>query len=207
MLRVFALSCLVLFSLPENAAAEWQLTPFVGLTFRGSTSISDVEIVDGKLASERVHKHFGGSVSFLGGGIFGVETIFTWTPGFFQQGNLDLVEKSRSIAWMGNLVVTTPRRLTEYSLRPFVSGGFGLLKPYVRQTRVSETEPLPAVDLNLAGYNIGGGAIGFLSQNTGIRFDLRYYSTIKPTDEGGVTIETRARLRYMTASVGVVFRR
>jgi hypothetical protein len=207
MLKVFALSGLLLFGLPGTAAAEWQLTPFVGLTFRGSTSISDVEIVDDKPAAERVHKHFGGAASFLGGGILGVEAIFTWTPGFFQQGNLDLVEKSRSIALMGNVVVTTPRRLTEYSLRPFVSGGFGLLKPYVRQTRVLETEPLPAVDLNLAGYNVGGGAIGFLSQSTGVRFDLRYYSTIKPTDEGGVTIENRARLRYMTASVGVVFRR
>ena len=207
MLRIVAVSCLVVFALPHRAAAEWQLTPFVGLTFRGSTSIADIEVVDDKFASERVHRHFGGSVSFLGGGIFGVETIFNWTPGFFEQGDLELVDESRSIAWMGNLVVTAPRRLTEYGLRPFVSGGFGLLKPYVRQTEALGGEPLPPVDLNLWGYNIGGGAIGFFSQRTGVRFDLRYYSTVRPTDQGGVTIEGRTRLRYMTASVGVVFRR
>jgi hypothetical protein len=207
MLRILVVGCLAVFAVPRAAAAEWHFIPFVGLTFRGSTSIADVEIVDDKLASERVHRHFGGSVSFLGGGIFGVETIFTWTPGFFQQGDLDLVEESRSIAWMGNLVVTAPRRLTEYSLRPFVSGGFGLLKPYVRQRELLGGEPLPAVDLNLWGYNIGGGAVGFFSQRTGVRFDLRYYSTVRPTDEGGVAIEGRTRLRFMTASVGVVIRR
>jgi hypothetical protein len=201
MLKVFALSCLVLFALPGTAAAEWQFTPFVGLTFRGSTSIVEPEIVEGKRASERVHKHLGASVSFLGGGILGVETIFTWTPSFFQQEDLDIVEKSRTVAWMGNLVVTAPRRLTEYSLRPYVSGGFGLL-------HVLRLEEFLPVDLNLAGFNVGGGAVGFLSARTGVRFDLRYYSTIRPTDEGpGIAVENRVRLRYMTASVGVVFRR
>ena len=207
MRKVVALFCLVLFLLPGTAAAEWQFAPFVGLTFRGSTSIVDIETVNDRPASERVHKHFGGSVSFLGGGILGAEAIFTWTPGFFEQEDLELVESSRSIALMGNLVVTAPRRLTEYSLRPFVSGGFGVLKPYVRLTPVGGTEPLPVVDLNLWGYNIGGGAVGFFSKRTGVRFDLRYYSTVRPTDEGGVPIEDRVRLRYMTASVGVVIRR
>jgi len=203
MRKVVALCCLVLLLFPAQAAAEWQFTPFVGITFRGSTSIVDIETVDGKKASEKVHPNFGGAVSFLGGGIFGVESIFTWTPGFFQQGDLDIVEKSRTVALMGNLVLTAPRRLTEYSLRPYVSGGFGLLNA----TRLDEEDLLP-VKVNLAGFNIGGGAVGFLSANTGLRFDLRYYSTIRPTDEGpGIAIEDRVRLRYMTASVGVVIRR
>jgi hypothetical protein len=208
MLRVLAACLLLVCALPRSAEAEWQLTPFVGLTFRGSTSLADPETVDNKPASERVHKHFGGAVSFLGSGILGVETIFNWTPGFFEQGDLDLVGSSRSIAWMGNVVLTAPRRLTEYSLRPYVSGGFGLIKPYVRLASTSGTDPLPSVDLNLAGYNIGGGAVGFLSTRTGLRFDLRYFSTIRPTEHEGVpTIEERVRLRYMTASVGIVFRR
>jgi outer membrane protein with beta-barrel domain len=207
MLRVVAASCLAVCLFPRAAGAEWQFTPFVGLTFKGNTSIVD-ETVDGNRASSKVHRNFGGSVSFLGGGIFGVETIFNWTPGFFQQGDLDLIEESRAITWMGNVVVTTPRRWTEYGLRPFVSGGFGLLKPTVRRTPASTGPPLPDVDLNLAGFNVGGGAVGFLSARTGLRFDFRYYSTIRPTnEEGGISIENRVRLRYMTASVGVVFRR
>lgn len=202
MFRVLAACCILVCAVPRAAEAEWHLTPFVGLTFRGSTSIVDAEIIDSAGASEKVHRHLGGAVSFLGGGIFGVETIVTWTPGFFQQGDLDIVEKSRTIAWMGNVVVTAPRRLTEYSLRPFVSGGFGLL----HVSKLDQLDVFP-LDLNLAGFNVGGGAVGFLSRRTGLRFDLRYYSTIRPTEEGGVSIEGRVRLRYMTASVGVVFRR
>lgn len=203
-MKGLALCCLVLFALPGTAAAEWQFTPFVGLTFRGSTSIVDVETVDGNKASERFHRHFGGAVQFLGGGMLGVETIVTWTPGFFQQGDLAIVEKSRTVSWMGNLVVTAPRRLTEYSLRPYVSGGFGLL----HATRLDREDLFP-VNVNLPGFNIGGGAIGFLSQRTGVRFDFRYHGTIRPTDEGPIVIppEDRVRLRYMTVSIGVVFRR
>jgi hypothetical protein len=197
----------VLALVPQTAAAEWQFTPFVGLTFRGNTSIFS-ETVDDIKAPEKVHRHFGGAVSFLGGGIFGIETMLNWTPGFFEQDGSELVESSRMIAWMGNVVIAAPRRWTEYSLRPYASGGFGLLKPFVRQTPVRGTEPLPDVNLNLAGYNVGGGAIGFLSARTGVRFDIRYFSTIRPTtEEGGISIEDRVRLRYMTASVGVVIRR
>ena len=206
MLRAIAVCCFVVCALPRAAAAEWQLTPFVGLTFKGSTNIIEPQVEDSKKASERLHRHFGGAVTLLGSGILGAESVLAWTPGFFEQDDLDVVETSRTVAWMGNVVLTAPRRLTEYSLRPFVSGGFGLLR-VVRQ----EKEDVFPVSLNLAGFNVGGGAVGFLSQRTGLRFDLRYYSTIRPTDEGSVAIdpsgENRVRLRYMTASVGVVFRR
>ena len=83
MRKVVALFCLVLFLLPGTAAAEWQFTPFVGLTFRGSTSIVDIETVNDKPASEKVHKHFGGSVSFLGGGILRCGGNLYLDPGVF----------------------------------------------------------------------------------------------------------------------------
>jgi hypothetical protein len=61
---------------------------------------------------------------------------------------------------------------------------------------------------NLAGFNIGGGAVGFFSQNTGVRFDLRYFSTLHETERPGDTAENApVHLRYMTLSVGVVIRR
>jgi hypothetical protein len=102
---------------------------------------------------------------------------------------------------MGNIVVTTPRRWTEYSLRPFVSGGFGLIK-------VSKTETFGVFPFNsnIPAFNIGGGAIGFLSKRTGLRFDLRYYNSLARSDEGPVSVGP-VHIRYMTASVGVVLRR
>ena len=102
---------------------------------------------------------------------------------------------------MGNVLMTTPRRWTEYSLRPFLSGGFGLV--HVLNTDVAKVFPF---DSNLPAFNIGGGAIGFLSKRTGLRFDLRYYSNLARSDEGPVAVG-RVHIRYMTASVGVVLRR
>ena len=192
--RGLAICCLFVLVLPQPAAAEWHFTPMLGATFFGKTNL-----VDPDLATEKVHRNFGGSVALVGGGILGAEGIVVWTLGFFT-GELDLVRKSRSIAVMGNVVLTTPRQWTEYSLRPFVSGGFGVLT--VSRTEFSGVFP---IDGNLPAFNIGGGAIGFLSKGTGLRFDLRYYSSFTHNDE--LTQEFPFSMRYMTASVGLVLRR
>lgn len=204
MLRAAAICCLLVL-IPQRAAAEWHFTPMVGSTFFGSTSLLDHEF-----ATDNVHRNFGGAVTLLGGGLFGVESLIVWTPGFFDDDRdpVQLVRSSRSLGVMGNFVLTTPRRWTEYFLRPFVSGGIGWL-------HASSTEDLPPVpsakefglDENLVGFNIGGGALGFLTRNTGLRFDVRYYSNLKPTDEGPGVAFGNVRIRYMTASIGLVLRR
>jgi hypothetical protein len=206
MLRALAVTCACLLAAPATAVAEWHITPMVGLTFAGKTTITDFDQGTGKR-----HPNLAVAGTLLGGGLLGVEGIATVTPGFFQSGEESglfppgqensFVESSRLTSLMGNIVVTAPRRLTEYSLRPFVSGGFGLL----RVSKV-ETRDLLSTTTNLFGYNIGGGAIGFLSRNTGVRFDLRYYSTVRGTDRGAIAFGD-VHLRFMTASVGLVIRR
>jgi hypothetical protein len=178
---------------PKPAAAEWHFTPLIGTTFFGNTSLIDLEN-----ATSKSHFSFGGSVALLGSGIVGVEGLVVWTPGMFT-GNGVLVSKSYTAAIMGNVVLTTPRRWTEYNLRPFLSGGFGTLKG--SKTEVHVVFP---GDFATGAFNIGGGAIGFLSKNTGLRFDLRYYSTLGDFEAPAFGT---GHLRYMTASVGVVIRR
>jgi hypothetical protein len=195
---------LCVLALPRTVAAEWHITPLIGFTFAGKTTIFDPQVATGKR-----HVNFGGAVTKLGAGVLGAEAIVVLTPGFFQTEHTPLetdvprvdISSSRTLAVMGNIVLTTPRRWTEYFLRPVVSGGFGVL-------RASKTElnDLLSVHTNFAGFNIGGGAVGFFSQRTGVRFDLRYYSTVHGTDHGPVAIGD-VHLRYMTASVGVVIRR
>jgi hypothetical protein len=187
--------CVLVLALPRAAAAEWHFTPMFGETFLGRTSIIDLEF-----GTDKHHKNLGGSVVLLGKGVLGVEGLVVWTPGFFQTGNQDLIKKSHTTAIMGNLIVTAPRRWTEYTLRPFVSGGFGLLN--VSKMEVAAVFPTP---VNVSGYNIGGGAIGFLTKRTGVRFDLRYYNNLT-SPENAASIGP-VQLRYMTASVGVVLRR
>lgn len=196
LLRGLAICCLVVLVLPQRAAAEWHFTPMLGATFFGEiTAPFDVDLAAGK-----VHRNFGGSVSLLGGGLLGAEGMMVWTPGFFT-GERGLVSKSRSIAVMGNVVLTTPRRWTEYSLRPFVSGGVGVLT--ASKTEFSEVFP---INRTIPAFNIGGGAIGFLSERTGLRFDFRYYRSLARAVEVPIDPE-RVHMRYMTASVGLVLRR
>lgn len=205
MFRILAACGLCLLAAPRMAAAEWHVTPMLGVTFAGKTTLVDLQLATGKR-----HVDFGGAVTLLGAGVLGAETIIVLTPGFFQTNQSSLavdppppkLKSSRTTAIMGNAVLTTPRRWTEYSLRPLVSGGFGLL----HATHTQAIEALPPVRAGMAGFNVGGGAVGFLSRRTGVRFDLRYYSSVHGTDQGPIAVGL-VRLHYLTAAVGVVIRR
>jgi hypothetical protein len=195
-----------LLTVPRGAAAEWHITPMIGVTFAGRTTL-----IDPQLAASKRHVNLGGALSLFGAGVFGAETIVTITPRFFQTDRTPLdsavgrveIDSSRTVSWMANAVLTTPRRWTEYSLRPFVSAGLGVL--HASETPRADDRGLP-VSATMAGFNVGGGAIGFLTKRTGVRFDLRYSSTLRGTDQGLMAIGP-ARLHYLSASVGLVMRR
>jgi hypothetical protein len=205
MMRVLVCCGLLLLAVARPAYAEWHLTPFVGLTMFGDTNLVDPEFGSGNR-----HLHGGGSVAWLSRGIFGVEAIATWTPGFFEgetsfediPDDEVIVQSSRALSLMGNVLVTLPQRWTEYGLRPFVSGGFGLMHAH----RSDRSDVFP-VNVKVAGFNIGGGAIGFLTPRTGLRFDVRYHSTLNRNTDAPVFSPGPIHLRYITASVGIVFRR
>ena len=218
MLKVVAACCLCIVASPKLAFAEWHFTPFIGVTFKGNTTILDPELATGDK-----HAAFGGTVTRLGSGIFGAEGVFEIIPGFFQGKpgrtdsagsplQSDVVESSRVTALMGNIVLTAPRKYTEYFLRPFVSGGFGLLHVAKQEVTKPNAPQVFPVDAHIAGFNIGGGVVGFFSQNTGVRFDLRYYSTLHATERSDVATnplntDPTIHVRYMTLSVGLVIRR
>lgn len=215
MLKVVAACCLCIVAFPTAAAAEWHFTPFIGLTFKGNTTLVDTELATGDK-----HAALGGTVTRLGAGILGAEGVFEIIPGFFQgkPGRTDsagspiqsgVIESSRVTTLMGNIVLTAPRKYTEYFLRPFVSGGFGLLRVAKTEAPAGQQVDVFPLEANFAGFNIGGGAVGFFSQNTGVRFDLRYFSTLHDTVRPEIDTNQNepVHLRYMTLSVGVVIRR
>ncbi len=179
----------------------------LGVTFHGNTSIIDIQN-----ATHLPHKEFGAAVTVLTKGLFGVEGVVSFTPGFFHADRpkrdgeplptAGLVGRSYALAIMGNVVVAAPRRYTEYFLRPFVSAGAGLLR-----ASVTDTVGLGSTASRArAGFNVGGGAIGFLTQHTGVRVDLRYYSNVHSTAPRGATVGGPLHLRYLVLSVGLVFR-
>jgi len=60
------------------------------------------------------------------------------------------------------------------------------------------------VDDNSMGFNVGGGAIGFLTRRTGVRFELRHFRTFErePSDFGDVG----PRVSFWRFTVGAVIR-
>jgi hypothetical protein len=192
---------------PASSAAEWQFAPFVGLTFKGSTTLVDLEAATGT-----THWNFGGAATLLGGGPLGLEAVYLHTPGFFERDEKDLdainlpasITESRVYALMGNAVLTIPRRWNRYGLRPYLSGGLGL----IHVTSQDQLDNVP-IRLNLLGMNIGGGGVGFLSDRVGLRFDLRYFRKVQGPDEEGLQPPVSfgpIRLRYWTLSTGVVLK-
>jgi hypothetical protein len=201
MLKVLALCGVIVLVSARTVHAEWHFTPMAGFTAFGNTSLFDAE-----LGTSKRHSHFGGGVALLGSGIFGAEVLSIWTPGFFERDDalVDLTDSSRVISAMANVVVTTPRRWTEYGLRPFVSGGFGLM-----HAQTKSADDVLLINVNNGGYNIGGGVVGFLSQRTGVRFDIRYHSTLNRMSDEDADVPSigPVHLRYVTFSLGLVFRR
>src|SRR5436190_286729 len=112
MSRFLALCGVMLVAAPAPAAAEWHLTPLVGLTFSGNTTLSDLDH-----GTDNVHGNYGASAALFGRGIF-----------------------------------------------------------------------------------------GFFSQRTGVRFDLRYHTSLHRQGQE-VPAYGRPHVRYMTAAIGIVFRR
>ena len=190
---------------PAAAHAEWQFAPFLGFSFGGDTNLVVTQVVDR-------HWNLGGAVRLVGAGPIGLESVFVYVPGIFETPPPDpfsntppsqAITKSHSLALMGNVVLTTPRAWNQYGLRPFISGGLGLL-------RVSHNDIAFPARGNLPAYNVGGGAVGFLTDKVGLRFDLRYYRTLPPGQEPGdqtvTEFQDRVHVHYWTGSVGVVFK-
>jgi hypothetical protein len=162
------LACLALLALAQPAAAEFQVKPFVGLTFGAATTL-----VDPAFGSESRHVAIGISAVYLGE-IFGVEAEASQVPKFFQRSDADLALRSVVNTLTGNVIVALPRKWSGYSLRPYAVAGFGLL--YAR----TDSPRLGAFDVtsNMGAIDIGGGATGFVSNRIGVGWDLRYFRRV-----------------------------
>jgi hypothetical protein len=203
--RVGLLAGCLLFLTPLPSAAEWQFVPFVGWTFKGMTTL-----VDSETAIEKRHWHFGGAVTWIGNSPLGVEAYFVETPEFFHNGEVTCnintcVTSGRPYALMANVVLATPRRWNQYGLRPYLSGGLGVM-----HMARNDAQNIFPMNLNMLGMNAGGGAVGFLSDRIGVRFELRYFRKIHGPDvtslDSPVSIGP-IQLRYWTMSFGVVFKK
>ena len=186
----FAAATLLL-CVPRTDAAEWQFKPFVGATYGGDTTFLLVP-------QGHTHAVFGGNGTFLGE-IFGVEGDVGHTHNFFQSTDSPFVTDSGVTTLTGNVIVAMPHRLAQYTLRPYVVGGAGMM--HIRL----DLNSLPPSSSNLQAMDLGAGVTGFLTRRVGVSWDVRYFRSIDRTIENGVSIGSE-HLSFWRATMALAIR-
>ena len=192
MSRWGAVVCFVLLATP--AAAEWQIKPFAGIAFGGGTTF-----VNPEAAAGRVHRLLGVNAAVLGE-VLGLEADVARVPGFFQSGDELFVLSSSVMTLTGNLVVAMPKRIFQYTLRPYFVAGAGILRAHQEPIRSTLTvaSTLPAID-------VGGGATGFLSDRLGVSWELRHFRSIGRGKVTGVSV-SREQVAFWRATMALAIR-
>jgi hypothetical protein len=188
----------VLFFLPAaRASAEWQMKPFIGATFAGSSTYT--LDLDGSTAK---HPVVGISGTLLGE-VLGVEAEVCHARGFFETDGpySQLVLSSSATTLTGNVVVALPRRLAEYKLRPYFVGGGGLMR-----ARIDDAKSLLPVSSNLASWDMGVGVTGFLSDRFGVSWDVRYFRSVGGNDQGAGLSTGPEQVSFWRANMALAIR-
>ena len=145
--HVVVIVAALIFCRAVSVRADSVFTPFIGTSY-------------GEEGTDRVTT-LGASLAAMAGGVFGFEIDFARTAK--APRNSVFVENSRATTAMGNLIIGIPVK----GVRPYVVGGLVWMK-----TEVSTDSLLKKTD-GLA-VAVGGGVMGFFSDQVGARFDLRY---------------------------------
>ena len=192
------MGALALVLAPIQARADGFVVPWVGSAFGGgngvSNGVSPSEIKNGQTT-------FGVNVGGMGAGIIGGELDFGYSPSFF--GDKTLFGNNTVIDLMANVIVGIPVGGQHGAgIRPYATGGVGLLRSQIDGGTFGNISS----SSNGAGWNLGGGVMGYFAQHVGLRGDLRYLKAFKSTDLGFTTTENLGSLKFWRASIGVVFR-
>jgi len=167
-LRTAAWLPLLLLSRPVPAGAEWQIRPSVGVYF-GQTSTFPAP------GSSGGPSRFGlGITGALVGNVLGIEADLGRRTAFFPgSGNGGNVLGSSVTTLTGNVTVALPKRLVEYTLRPYFVGGAGLMT-----VRIDQFNNLFDISKNLNAIDVGGGVTGFLTNRIGLNWEVRHFRSI-----------------------------
>lgn len=175
---------------PSSARADWLATPFLGIVFGAGVP--------------NEHLTYGGSISYMGASVIGFELDFGYTPEFFSSDDedFDLISGDSNITTlMGNLIVGIPIGGDEASVRPYVTGGAGLMR-----SAVSGDDLFDDFSSNDFGVNVGAGAYVFVNDNIGFRGDIRYFRSLADEDAGEGEDFDFGELDYYRLTGGVTFR-
>ena len=80
----WSFSAVLILSSAAPARAEWQFTPFIGYTFRATSTFVDFDLDEDRVATDETRLNFGGAVRLIGEGRSASRRT-TSTPGFFDR--------------------------------------------------------------------------------------------------------------------------
>jgi opacity protein-like surface antigen len=189
---------------PPSASADWLFTPFIGGNWGGAATFSASDFNDFEDEFER-RVNFGASLAYMGAGIAGFEIDFGYSPNFFEstlgEGDFEFGDNNVTTL-MANIILGAPIGGTSGpGLRPYAAGGIGIMK-----SQIGDAEDLFNVDKTNWGFNLGAGVIGFVTDNFGIRGDVRYFRSIQDQEPDGDLDIGLADFRFWRGTVGATFR-
>lgn len=176
-----ALVLLFVTALARPASADWLFTPYLGIVFGGAANTVDIDTLDEEF---RRRTNFGAELAGMGGGAFGFAVDFGYTRNFFQltEGGekFDFFDVNSSMTTlMGNVIVGIPiGGTTGGGVRPYVTGGAGLMRANVEFEDIFDD-----LSTNELGLNVGGGVHIFFSDSVGFRGDVRYFRALEQQDD------------------------
>lgn len=166
-----AAACVLLSAAP--ARADWFVTPFIGGNFGGATN----QPLFGKTDAITKPGTWGVTGGWTSGGWLGIEGDVAYAPNFFDSDN-GFITKRSVTTLMGNGRLALPLGGKGGKIRPFVSGGAGLLRP-----NLAEAGGGAEVAANKFAWNLGGGVTGLLTDHVGITGDIRYTRAMDKNEE------------------------
>lgn len=183
---------------PAPAAADIFVSPFLGVKFRGTTNELDLDREAGARDTKSAVGIAGVVISDDG---LGVEVELAHQPRFFERkGGGGLVTRSGVTTLGGHVLLALPISITRESLRPYAVVGLDWM-------HASAKDGIGFNDFSndFLGLTLGVGAIGFLTDVVGLRFDVRHLKSVSSSDTSNLSGDL-ARLSFWRASVGFVFR-
>jgi hypothetical protein len=179
------------------ASADIFVSPFLGLKFRGDSNELDLDREDGA-RDAKMSVGIAGVVVMDKG--LGIELELAHQPRFFERKSNSVVTSSGVTTLGVNLLLAAPISITRESLRPYVVGGLGWM-----HASAQDLFGFAPVSNDFVGLTLGVGAVGFIGDVTGLRFDLRYLKSVSSSDVSDLSGDS-ARISFWRATVGVVFR-
>jgi opacity protein-like surface antigen len=152
------------------------------------------------------HKaNYGVSAAYMGKGIVGGEVDFGYSPNFYANTTatgFQFANSNNVTTLTGNVIVGVPVGGLGASVRPYAVAGLGLLR-----SRVGDAAGLFNVSSkNDFGFDVGGGVMGFVTQNVGLRGDVRYFRGFKGAPSDSATGLALGNFNFWRASGGVTFK-